>query len=299
MANEVIEQNDGIPGLLENSELVSPTDSSLAWHNLKIERRVVKAGAKEPLFLAQHFLILWEKAPALGEIEERPGLFMPYKKLPGMITSLLPGIRPAIRNQSDYQVLACSIPARFLHDLELEMDKRPTGSFRPLYGNEDAVLRQLMLSLIRGAAIDGDRSSLRMESIFTELADRLLFVSRSVPQPTTKPTQRLPKHLLRRVLERMHDELDSDLSLSTLAAESGYSRAQSMRLFKAASGQTPHKYLLELRLRRAQEMITVRSKQIIDIALECGFRSHAHFSVAFNQRFGIAPSLYRKSLFQN
>jgi AraC family transcriptional regulator len=57
--------------------------------------------------------------------------------------------------------------------------------------------------------------------------------------------------------------------------------------------------LLELRLRRAQEMIAVRTKQIIDIALECGFRSHAHFSVAFNQRLGIAPNLYRKSLFQN
>lgn len=224
---------------------------------------------------------------------------MPYKKLPGMITSLSPGIRPAARNQSDHQVLVCSIPARFLHDLELEMDKRPTGSFRLLYGNDDAVLRQLMLSLIGGAAIDGDQSSLRMESMFTELANRLLFVSRSVLQPGAKATQRLPKHLLRRVLERMHEELDSDLSLSTLAAESGYSRAQFMRLFKAASGQTPHKYLLELRLRRAQEMIAVRSKQIIDIALECGFCSHAHFSVAFSQRFGIAPNLYRKSLFQN
>jgi AraC family transcriptional regulator len=299
MANEVIGHNDGIPGLLENSELVSPTGASLGWQDLKIERRLVKAGAKERLFLAKHFLILWEKAPASGEIEERSGLFLPYKKLPGMITSLSPGIRPAAHNQSDHQVLVCSIPARFLHDLELEMDKRPTGSFRPLYGNDDAVLRQLMLSLIGGAATDGDRSALRMESMFTGLANRLLFVSRSVLQPAAKATQRLPKHLLRRVLERMHEELDSDLSLSTLAAESGYSRAQFMRLFKAASGQTPHKYLLELRLRRAQEMIAVRSKQIIDIALECGFRSHAHFSVAFSQRFGIAPNLYRKSLFQN
>jgi AraC family transcriptional regulator len=299
MANEVVEHNDGIPGLLQNSELISPTDSSLGWQNLKIERRLVKAGAKERLFLAEHFLILWERVPALGEIEERPGLFMSYKKPPGMITSLLPGIRPAVRNRSDHQVLVCSIPARFLHELELEMDKRPAGSFRPLYGNEDAALRRLMLSLIGGAAIDGDRSSLRMESMFTELANRLLFVSRSVLQPTAKATHRLPKHLLRRVLERMHDELDSDLSLSTLAAESGYSRAQFMRLFKAASGQTPHKYLLELRLRRAQEMIAVRSNQLIEIALECGFRSHAHFSVAFNQRFGIAPNLYRKSLFQS
>lgn len=296
MVNDEIKQNQNILALLENSELVNQTNSSLGWQNLKIERRVVKAGAKEQLPLSDHFLILWEKAPAVGEIEVHSGSFVPYKKLPGAITSLLPGIRPAIRNKADHQVVVSSIPTRFLHDLELEMDKRPTGSFRPLYGNEDAVIRESMLDLIGEAAVDGDRSSLRTESLFTELATRLLLVSRSVLKGTVKATQCFPKHLLRRVLERMHDEFDTDLSLSMLAAESGYSRAHFMRVFKAAFGETPHKYLLELRLRKAQEMIAERSKRIIDIAVECGFSSHAHFTVAFNQRFGIAPNLYRKSL---
>lgn len=50
MANEVIEHNDRIPDLLENSELVSPTGSSLGWQNLKIERRLIRAGPKERLF---------------------------------------------------------------------------------------------------------------------------------------------------------------------------------------------------------------------------------------------------------
>jgi AraC family transcriptional regulator len=292
-------QNHSIPALLETSELSSPTDSGLEWQDLRIERRLVTAGAKEQLPLAKHFLILWEKSPGVGEIETRSGIFAPYKKLPGTITSLLPGIRPAIRNKTGYQVVVSSIPTRFLHDLELEMDKRPTGSFQPLYGNDDAVLRGSMLDLIGEAAIDGDRSSLRKETLFTELATRLLIISRSVLIGTVKATQSLPKHLLRRVLERMHDELDTDLSLSVLAAESGYSRAHFMRMFKATIGETPHRYLLELRLRKAQEMIAERSKRIIDIAMECGFSSHAHFTVAFNQRFGLAPNLYRDSLFHN
>ena len=106
-----------------------------------------------------------------------------------MITTLLPGIRPAIRNKTEYQVVVSSIPTRFLHDLELEMDKRPTGSFQPLYGNDDAVLRGSMIALIAEAAIDGDRSSLRKETLFTELATRLLFVSRSVLIGTVEATQ--------------------------------------------------------------------------------------------------------------
>jgi AraC family transcriptional regulator len=294
MADDGVVQNQRISALFEKSELVDPRGLSLGWHDLAIGRRVITPGVKERVSIAEHFLILWEGAPAVGEIEQRAGSFTPYKKLAGMITSLPPGIRPAARNRSDHQVVVSSIPTRFLHDLELEMDRRPTGSFRPLYGDHDEVLRRLMLSLLE----DGDRSSLRTESIFTEIANRLLFVSHADAQET-KVTQGLPKHLLRRVLERMHEELDSDLSLSALAAESGYSRAHFMRMFKAALGQPPHKYLLELRLRRAQEMIALRSKQIIDIALDCGFRSAAHFSVAFSQRFGIAPNLYRKSLLQS
>ena len=95
----------------------------------------------------------------------------------------------------------------------------------------------------------------------------------------------------------MHDELDKDLSLSTLAAESGYSRAHFMRMFKATIGETPHRYLLELRLRKAQAMIAERSKRVIDIAMECGFSSHAHFTVAFSQRFGArSQSLPKQSL---
>jgi AraC family transcriptional regulator len=94
----------------------------------------------------------------------------------------------------------------------------------------------------------------------------------------------------------MHEGLDSALSLSALAAESGYSRAHFMRIFKATMGVTPHIHLLELRLQRAQKMVTSASMSLIDIALACGFRGHAHFTTAFTRRFGVAPSFYRKSL---
>jgi AraC family transcriptional regulator len=43
-------------------------------------------------------------------------------------------------------------------------------------------------------------------------------------------------------------------------------------------------------------MLTSASRSLIDIALACGFRSHAHFTTAFTRRFGLAPNFYRKSL---
>jgi len=93
------------------------------------------------------------------------------------------------------------------------------------------------------------------------------------------------------VLERM--EADLGANLATLAAESGYSRAQFLRSFRAATGQTPHHYVMELRLAKAQAMISNKSIPLIDIAAACGFSSHAHLATAFRSKFGLAPSTRR------
>ena len=69
-----------------------------------------------------------------------------------------------------------------------------------------------------------------------------------------------------------------------------------MRIFKATMGITPHNHLLELRLQRAQKMLTSASMSVIDIALACGFCSHAHFTASFTRRFSLAPSFYRRAL---
>jgi AraC family transcriptional regulator len=94
----------------------------------------------------------------------------------------------------------------------------------------------------------------------------------------------------------MEADLDSDLTLSLLAAESGYSRTHFYRMFRAAMGQTPHRYLLELRLKRAESLLAGRSMSLIDIAFACGFSSQAYFSTAFRSRYGLSPSAYRRNL---
>jgi AraC family transcriptional regulator len=105
----------------------------------------------------------------------------------------------------------------------------------------------------------------------------------------------LPGHLLRRVIERMRS-FDSDLSLQALANESGYSRVHFVRMFKAATGSSPHNYLLNLKLERVRELLKDRSMSLIDIALDCGFSSHSHMSRLFHKFVGVTPSAYRRSL---
>ena len=109
------------------------------------------------------------------------------------------------------------------------------------------------------------------------------------------PDRKAAIALLRRVVERMQS-FDSDLSLQALANESGYSRVHFVRMFKAATGSSPHNYLVNLKLERARELLKIPSMSLIDIALDCGFSSHSHMSRLFHKFVGVTPSAYRRSL---
>jgi AraC family transcriptional regulator len=79
----------------------------------------------------------------------------------------------------------------------------------------------------------------------------------------------LPPRIFNRVREKIEANLDTDLSLDSLAEESGYSRSHFLRMFRAATGLTPHQYVLALRLSRAQDSLRKKDSTIIDIAVSC------------------------------
>ena len=114
-----------------------------------------------------------------------------------------------------------------------------------------------------------------------------------VPRPSS--CGNLQRRLLQRVLGRMTIDFATDLDLSTLAAESGYSRSHFLRTFRAVMGCSPHQCLTKVRVERAKAILRESSTSLIDIALDCGFSSHSHFSNTFRQIVGVTPSQYRRA----
>ncbi len=218
---------------------------------LAVERRAIQAAEKPELSIEHHFLLLRDKHFE-GETEQKPGEFSPCRKRPGTITTCLPGIRPATRSVKPHHVVACMVSPWFLHEVEAELDRRPTAAIHAVHGTDDAALRNLMLLLVQEAEAGGVSGKVYAESLSVALATRLLFVGRSLQQRCGAKVSTLPRPILRRVIDRMEAGLGSDLTLAALATESGYSRAHFARMFKAATGRTPHRYLLDLRLRKAR-----------------------------------------------
>ena len=97
-----------------------------------------------------------------------------------------------------------------------------------------------------------------------------------------------------RVAQLMEQHIEKPLSLEAIAKSSGLSRRQIERLFKRDLNCVPKRYYLEIRLRRARELLLQTAMPIMDITAACGFQSPPHFSKCYRSQFGHPPSAERK-----
>jgi AraC family transcriptional regulator, L-arginine-responsive activator len=87
----------------------------------------------------------------------------------------------------------------------------------------------------------------------------------------------------------MEANIEEPLSTDEIAQLAGVSRRQLERLFKQYLGALPSRYYLELRLKRARQLLLDTNHSIVQVGLMCGFSSGSHFSTAFGALFGNTP----------
>jgi AraC family transcriptional regulator len=81
--------------------------------------------------------------------------------------------------------------------------------------------------------------------------------------------------------------------LDALAALCGLSQFHMMRQFKASTGLTVHRYIEEIRLAAAKQMLADDNMSIKEVAARLGFSSQRYFSAAFRRLMTVAPTEYR------
>jgi Transcriptional regulator containing an amidase domain and an AraC-type DNA-binding HTH domain len=88
--------------------------------------------------------------------------------------------------------------------------------------------------------------------------------------------------------------LRHDLSAEALASRACLSPRHFARRFKNAFGITPAVFVEDLRLREARERLTLPDQTIASVADSVGFKSDDAFRRAFERRYGLQPSNYRR-----
>ena len=97
-----------------------------------------------------------------------------------------------------------------------------------------------------------------------------------------------------KVAQLMEEHIEKPMALDAIARATGLSRRQIERLFKRHLDCVPKKYYLQMRLRRARELLLQTAMPIMDITTACGFQSPPHFSKCYRRHFGCPPSAERQ-----
>ena len=135
---------------------------------------------------------------------------------------------------------------------------------------------------------------IRTAAKFLEILSLLLKETRMSASPTTH------WHENARVVQQAVAYIDAnyihEITLADIAAHVHLSRVYFHNLFLAATGQTPHGYLLSKRISAVKFLLTTTDKPFSEIALDCGFSSQSYMAYVFKRETACTPRQYKKQL---
>jgi AraC family transcriptional regulator len=111
----------------------------------------------------------------------------------------------------------------------------------------------------------------------------------------TGPASGLTDRELADVRDLMASRLAQPLPLADLAAVTGLSVSQFTRRFKAATGQTPHRFLVRLRVEAAGRLLRAGDLPIAEVAVACGFSHQEHLTRVMRAHLGTTPAALRRA----
>lgn len=96
------------------------------------------------------------------------------------------------------------------------------------------------------------------------------------------------------IYEHVRNNFESKIFLEEIAETTNMTVPALCRFFKKSTGKTFVQFLNEYRITHACKIISEESKNITDLAFECGFNNLSNFNRTFKKVTGKSPSEYRK-----
>src|SRR5258708_13943417 len=86
---------------------------------------------------------------------------------------------------------------------------------------------------------------------------------------------------LRRAMDFMRAHLSGNISLEQLASVCDLSVNYFARAFKKCTGVPPHRWLVEMRLEKAKDLLLNTNTRLAEVAVACGFADQSHLTKTF------------------
>jgi AraC family transcriptional regulator len=158
---------------------------------------------------------------------------------------------------------------------------------------DDKIVAELAKSLIDVDQHGGPLGPTFVDGIGLALTCHLVARYHARQGASTRGAAQLATWRLRKVTDYVEERLNQPLHLADLSAAAGLSRMHFAAQFRAATGRSPHTYIMHRRVARAQQLLLNREASIANVATAVGFRTHAHFTSVFKGVTGTSPAVWR------
>ncbi len=154
--------------------------------------------------------------------------------------------------------------------------------------DDGADVRALGAMLVAEMAKDSADARLCAGALVDALAVKVVRGLPPVPASVRDPRVRAAVDVIR---ARFAEPIDVD----DIAAACGTSRFHLSRLFKAATGASPYRFLIDVRLEESARLLR-RGRSVTDAALSSGFSDLSRFARMFSRRYGCLPKAYASTV---
>ncbi|MFH0919014.1 MAG: AraC family transcriptional regulator [Fibrobacterota bacterium] len=113
---------------------------------------------------------------------------------------------------------------------------------------------------------------------------------------TTGTLPSLQETLSARVQRYVHTHLNENIRINGIAHYMGMSASRLRARYRQELGISLGRTLQAMRFTRSQELLTVSTMNVSEIADACGYESVYAFSLAFKKKYGVSPLNFRKQL---
>jgi AraC-like DNA-binding protein len=157
----------------------------------------------------------------------------------------------------------------------------------------DPALERLGQALAVSQSDDATLGKVFTDSVSLAIVSRVIARHFKVTERKAREASALPSWRLSRAIEYVDAHLSESIGLADIANSAGLTRMHFASQFRRATGMRPHEYLLRRRIEHAQQLLLKSRHNVLDVALNCGFRSQAHFTTVFKRLVGETPYCWR------
>ncbi|MEO8158236.1 MAG: AraC family transcriptional regulator [Betaproteobacteria bacterium] len=281
---------------LVRPESIRVSSRPLGWKPLNIERRELEPGGDcLPGGVTEHLIFV---SLADGHFIRESGGAIAEKDLEAGLVSIHPSDTP-VRWAWDTRL---SFTVMSLEPDYLDKVARESFSFNPaqvrlraVEGQRDPVINSIAGALMREVMSGDAGSRLYAESLANLLAVHLLRNYTEHPELVAAEKVSVAPRSVIQAMQYIHENYPGEVSLAAIAGAAHLSPYHLTRVFKKATGVSPHQYLVQVRVNSARSLLAAGAgrRSLAEIATAVGFSDQSHLTRHFKRMLGVTPKQLR------